>query len=120
MAADEHIGPDARRCIDECLRCSATCTEAIAHAVAIGGVYMDPERIRDLMDCAALCRTSADLILRASGLHRDVCAVTADACDFCAESSSRLADDEVMRRCAEACRRCGTACRQLAGVEFPA
>jgi hypothetical protein len=72
------------------------------------------------MDCAVLCRTSADLLLRGSGLHRDVCAVTADACDFCAESSGRLAGDELMRRCAEACRRCGAACRQVAGVDFPA
>ena len=121
MAADEHIGPDARRCIDECLRCYQTCLgTAMSYCLEKGGKHVEPQHFRLMMACAEICRTSADLILRASGLHRDVCAVTADACDFCAESSSRLADDEVMRRCAEACRRCGTACRQLAGVEFPA
>ena len=115
---DDQVGPDARRCIDECLTCSAACTEALAHCVASGGPYTQGSHVSDLMDCALLCRTAADLLLRASGLHRDACAVAADACDFCAESVARLPGDDVLRRCAEATRRCGAACRHMAGVEF--
>ena len=115
---DEPLAPDVRRCIDECLSCSAACTEAITHCLAKGGLYAEAGPVRDLMDCALLCRTAADLMLRGSGLHRDACAVAADACDFCAESAGRLPDDDVVRRCVDASRRCGAACRHIAGVEF--
>jgi hypothetical protein len=115
---EDDLGPDVRRCIDACLNASATCDEALARCRA--GHYAGGSLLRDLMDCALLCRTAADLMLRGSGLHRDACAVAADACDFCADSVARLPADDVLRRCVDATRRCAAACRQIAGVEFPA
>ncbi len=107
-------------CIDACTSCAEVCSESIAHCAATGGAHADPQRLGELMDVVALCRTSIDLMLRGSGLHRDVCAVSADASEFCAEACSTLPDDDLMRRCAEECRRCAVLCRQVAGLDFPA
>jgi hypothetical protein len=69
-----------------------------------------------LLDCASICHTSADFMLRGSDLHRPTCGVCAEVCQRCAESCERMAEDELDRRCAEVCRRCAESCRQMAGA----
>ena len=70
--------------------------------------------VRLLLDCAEICQTSANFMLRGSDLHMRTCAVCAEVCQRCAESCERMGDDTQMRACAEECRRCADSCHRMA------
>jgi hypothetical protein len=72
--------------------------------------------VRLLADCAQICATSADFMLRSSHHHPHVCGVCADICEDCARDCDRMADDPKMRDCADVCRHCEESCRRLAGA----
>jgi hypothetical protein len=114
--AHEHTTAEMRRCIDECSSCHDICLECVTHCLSLGGKHADASHIRTLLDCADICATSADFMLRGSEMHASVCGVCAEACERCAESCGRMPDDDMMRRCAEECRRCAESCRQMAGA----
>jgi hypothetical protein len=104
-----------RDCIENCTNCHTICMETFAHCLQMGGSHAEADHIRTLLDCAEICATSANFMLRGSDLHPQVCGVCAAACERCAESCERLASgDELMLRCAEMCRRCAESCRQMA------
>ena len=100
-------------CIEHCTRCHAICVETIAHCLAVGGRHAAPAHIRLLEDCAQICATSADFMLRGSDLHSHTCGACAEICARCAEECERMADDDMMRECAEACRACAESCRRM-------
>ena len=102
-----------RSCIDECQSCHEVCVETLAHCLAMGGEHAEAEHITMLMDCAQICTSSADFMLRGSSLHAGVCGVCADICEECAESCEALEGAE-MKRCADQCRRCAESCREMA------
>jgi hypothetical protein len=103
------------RCTDSCMRCHAACLETLRYCLEQGGEHASVEHTRLLLDCAQICQTSADFMLRGSDLHVETCAVCADICQRCAQSCEQLADDETMRRCAQTCRECAESCRRSAG-----
>ena len=112
-----HLSDDMRACIRLCLDCYASCVECAAHCAALGGKHAEPAHLSAMADCALLCETSANLMLRSSALHHSACGVCAEACDRCAESCERIGGkDDMMRRCAETCRRCAASCRAMAGM----
>jgi hypothetical protein len=86
-----------RECIDECQECHAACVETSAHCLTMGGKHASYEHQTLLLDCAQICQTSADFMLRGSALHRETCRVCADVCDRCADACERMGDDETMR-----------------------
>ncbi len=109
------ITDDMRACLKNCSDCHAICTETAAHCLEMGGAHADPHHIHLLLDCAEMCATSVDFMLRGSELHPRVCGVCAEACTRCAEDCERLAgDDDLMRRCAEMCRTCAASCQAMA------
>ena len=67
-----------------------------------------------LRDCAEICRTSADFLLRASKNHSITCGACAVVCEACADDCAAFNDDDDMRRCADTCRRCAASCRSMA------
>ncbi|MEX2304417.1 MAG: four-helix bundle copper-binding protein [Bryobacterales bacterium] len=106
-----------RECIRNCQECHAICTETVAHCLVKGGKHAGAEHIRLLLDCAEICATSADFMLRASPDHVRTCGVCAELCSQCAESCEQLGKgDQTMTQCAELCRRCAQSCEQMAGV----
>jgi len=110
------ISDEMRECATLCLNCYATCIECKAHCTSMGGRHADPAHLGALADCAILCETAANFMLRSSDLHSDVCGMCADACDRCADSCESMGtDDDMMKRCAETCRRCAESCRAMAG-----
>jgi hypothetical protein len=67
-----------------------------------------------MMDCAEICQTSANFMLRGSDLHEHTCAACAAVCERCAVDCERMSDgDSRMAACAEMCQRCSDACRQM-------
>ena len=103
-----------RACIEQCNNCHAICTETVAHCLQVGGEHNESSHIRLLLDCAEICQTSANFMLRMSDLHGQTCGVCADVCERCAEDCERFGDDRMMQQCAEVCHGCAASCRDMA------
>jgi hypothetical protein len=109
------ISSEMQQCIDECTRCHNTCLALVSHCLDRGGKHADPAHITLLLDCAEICQTSANFMLRGSERHHLTCGVCADICRACAEDCERMGqDDEMMQQCAEQCRRCQQSCERMA------
>ena len=105
-----------RECINECHICHDNCAETVAHCLQMGGKHAEAGHIRLLLDCAEICETSANFMLRGSELLSRTCGVCAEICERCARDCERLSDDAHMRACAEACRRCADSCKHMAAM----
>jgi hypothetical protein len=102
-------------CIRNCTECHRVCLETVDHCLKLGGDHAGVDHIGLLLDCAELCQTSANFMIRDSVMHRRVCGVCADLCDRCAADCERMgADDAQLKASAEVCRRCAESCRQMA------
>ena len=75
--------------------------------------HAEAAHIRLLLDCAEICQTSANFMLRGSDLHARVCAVCAEVCERCAQDCETFEED-FMQACAQECRRCAESCRRMA------
>ena len=69
-----------RECIDNCQECHSVCTETAQHCLEQGGKHAEAAHIRLLLDCAEICHTSADFMLRDSTKHALTCGACADIC----------------------------------------
>ena len=107
------IAPVVRQCIDECVRCNEVCLSTIPYCLEQGGHHAAEAHIVLLQDCATICRTSADFMLRGSDEHPRICAACAAICRRCADECDQF-DDDVMSACAEECRRCAESCERMA------
>lgn len=105
---------EMQHCIDECLACHRVCLETVTHCLQMGGRHAEAAHIRLLLDCAEICQTSANFMLRGSDLHGRTCGVCAEVCTRCAEDCERFGDDAQMLACAETCRRCAALCHEMA------
>ena len=99
-------------CIDNCLACHKTCLGvAMTHCLETGGEHVAPQHFRMMVDCAAICATTADFMLHKSQFHHDLCSVCATVCEACARDCEGMAG---MEDCAKACRTCAESCRAMA------
>lgn len=105
---------EMQACIQHCAQCHQVCLQMIQHCLTKGGAHADPRHIKLLQDCAQICQTSADFMIRGSDLHGKTCAACAEACIACAVSCEAMADDEMMKMCAEVCRSCAESCQKMA------
>jgi hypothetical protein len=109
-------GHDLAQCIQDCLDCYRECLgTATTYCLDQGGDHDEPQHIRLMLDCAEMCRTCADFMIRESASHQAACGLCADLCERCADSCDAI-DDEHLRRCAERCRRCAASCREMAAA----
>ncbi len=105
---------DMNGCIDECEKCHRVCVEAASYCLEKGGRHAAPAHVRLLMDCAEICQTSANFMLRGSAAHKIICGACAEICERCAESCDGMSDDAQMKACAKTCRDCAESCRSMA------
>jgi hypothetical protein len=110
--------PGMDACITMCLECHRVCLEAVDDSLRTGGVHAAPRHIGLLLDCAQMCATSADFLIRNSSLHGVTCGACAEVCDACAESCRQLSGP-LMQRCAAICDRCAESCAEMAGGPDP-
>ncbi len=109
------ISTEMQQCIDECTRCHNVCLATVSHCLELGGKHADPAHIGLLLDCAEICQTSANFMLRSSERHGLTCRICANICGACAESCDRMGKgDEMLAQCAEECRRCQRSCERMA------
>lgn len=105
---------DMQQCIQNCVDCHRICLETSAYCLQQGGKHSEASHIRLLLDCAEICQTSTDFMIRGSSLHPKTCRVCATICEACAQDCEGMGDDAQMKRCAEVCRKCAESCRQMA------
>lgn len=110
----QQMSQEMQKCIQECLNCHSTCVQTISYCLQQGGKHAEPTHIRLLLDCAEICQTSANFMLRGSDLHGRVCGVCAEICEQCTRSCEQFGNDPQMETCAESCRRCADSCRRMA------
>jgi hypothetical protein len=112
MTTEKHL----QSCIDECTACHAMCMKSVQYCLEKSGSYAAANHIRLLLDCAEICATSVNFMLRGSDLHAYTCGVCAEVCDRCARACDQVGGggDVQMRECAETCRRCAQKCHEMA------
>jgi hypothetical protein len=104
-------------CIENCTNCHRVCLETAArHFAGESAPKLDERMVRLLLDCADICRTSADFMIRGSDLHQHTCRACAAICARCADECDRRGEDPYMAACAEICRRCAASCAEMAGA----
>lgn len=105
--------PQMQQCIDMCGECHSTCETAIDHCLRATD-RADMSHLRTLMDCADICRMTADLMLRGSAMSGQMCGMCADICTRCADACRQISGDQTMQDCADTCMRCAEMCRSMA------
>ena len=104
---------DLAACIEACNRAHGVALGmAMNHCLDTGGDHVAPKHFRLMADCAAMCATAADFMLRSSEFHAASCRLCAEVCEACADSCAAL---DGMGACVTACRDCAAACRAMAG-----
>ena len=114
QTTNRQMNNDMQRCIQECLTCHSACLATVPYCLQLGGQHAEQRHIGLLLDCAEICQTSANFMLRGSDLHTRICAICAEVCDRCAQDCERMGNDAQMQACADACRRCAASCRRMA------
>ncbi|MDH6059952.1 four-helix bundle copper-binding protein [Chrysosporum bergii ANA360D] len=108
------VNRDLRDCIQNCWDCHSICLNTVTYCLQEGGRHADPNHIRLMLDCAEICSTSANFMLRNSDLHTRTCDVCAMVCERCADDCDSIGSNGQMKACADMCRRCAESCRRLA------
>jgi len=109
-------GSRMQSCIDVCTECHQACVRAARACLEMGGRHAAADHVRTMLDCAQICSTSADFMLRGSDLHTSTCRACAEICRACADSCDEIGGEE-MSQCAEVCRRCAESCERMAGTD---
>jgi hypothetical protein len=114
---EEHEHDMLQECIEDCLNCHAACTMTAQYALGEGGAHADVNLVGVLLDCAEICQTSANFMLRGSPYHSLTCAACAELCRACEEACRAVGGDEQLSHCAEVCARCAESCEKMAAME---
>lgn len=116
MALTElELREDVEECMDNCLEASQAAERCADACIETGGPGM--------ARCIQLCRDVADLttlharmMARDSEYDAEMAAITADACQTCADACREF-DDEHCQIAADALRKAAESCRTMAGAE---
>ena len=111
----QHTDDEMAKCIQLCRDCHAMCTQTIAHCLKLGGRHAAPDHIRLMVDCAQMCATAADYMLRESPFHNRICRLCSELCTQCGKDCEQVAgDDQMVKQCIEMCRKCADSCERMA------
>lgn len=98
------LSPEIQRCIEVCKQGHDIFLQTVlTHCLQVGGKHVEEAHFRLMINCAEICQTSANFMLRNSLVHEAVCVACAEVCDACTESCECIGD---MDDCAQRCRRC--------------
>jgi hypothetical protein len=115
--SDERAHERLLECVEECLNCLAVCTTTLQHCLAKGGALSDIHLVGVLMDCAEICQTNANFMLRGSPFHVVTCSACAELCRACEETCRAIRGDEQLEQCADECALAAAACGEMAATE---
>jgi hypothetical protein len=117
MAIQLSLSTEMQECIDACNDCHAICLNmATTFCLNAGGQHAEEDHIRLMLNCAEICRTTADIMITNSPLHGAACAACAEFCEACAERCEQVGN---MDECVQACRQCAENCEDMAKSYVP-
>jgi hypothetical protein len=116
-AHDEHDHDELDACIEACLQCHVVCTMTAQYCLTQGGEHAEVGHVGLLLDCAEICQTSANFMIRGSPYHALTCGVCAEVCRECASACRAFGDDENMAHCAEVCEECADSCERMSSTQ---
>ena len=61
---------DLESCIDECRACHQLCVETIRYCLEKGGRHANPQHVGLLIDCAEICQTNSNFMMRRRPITR--------------------------------------------------
>jgi hypothetical protein len=96
--------------VDVLLECAATCEWCADQCLNEDQLKKLIDCIRTDRDCATICRSSAELLIRDSKYSAQVIDICEQVCRDCAEECEKHEHDHC-RACADACRRCEEVCK---------
>jgi hypothetical protein len=77
-----------------CNTCRASCLEIVGYSIRMQGYYAEVGHVRLLEDCARICETMVDFVLRGSELSGALRTLCADVCRRCAQDCDRFDYDQ--------------------------
>ena len=97
-----------QKCIEACIECATECNQCAVACLEEKDVQYLTKCIRLDLECAIICRASAELMTLGSSYSRQICDLCTTICNACAEMCGLHANMgmEHCRECAEACRAC--------------
>ena len=101
-------------CIATCLKCHNICLQTAAGVLGAPPPG-EPSLVLALLDCADICQTTANAMVRGSPRHAIFCAACAQVCDACAAACTKANRAAILNDCAKLCRDCAMSCRHMAG-----
>ncbi len=105
-----------QECINACHDCAVMCAHCATECLKENDVQRLSICIQLDMECAAICRSAAEVMSMGSPYSERMCDVCADVCQACAEECERHAANSLhCRDCANMCRRCADACLNMVG-----
>lgn len=107
-------GMPMKDCIDLCWASHVICLETAAGLTVMGANATALQLAAMLSDCAEICQTTANSMIRRSPLHTVLCQACAEACERCARACGQQGSDPSLARCVESCRSCSESCRHMA------
>lgn len=113
--ATKSLSTEMRECVDACLSCASLCAETTRYCLEMGGKHAEVQHITIMIDCAEICQTSANFMLRQSAAYTETCSTCAAICRACEESCRQLGGT-AMTNCADECAGCAESCERMAGL----
>jgi hypothetical protein len=103
--------PETKECITALQACHAACLQFATFDCLEGGILqVEANRIRLMLDCAEICQTAANFLIRDSDHYLRVCR---EAAVICEDLSSVCCKITTMKRVLVACNNCVSACRAI-------
>ena len=84
------------QCIQHCWDSHRSCLETASYCLQMGGAFANPAFINLLMDCATICATNANFMIRNSTYHLQVCGFCAIVCTACADACSTAGHNAIL------------------------
>lgn len=97
-------------CVLALNECRAACLDMVGHSIRMQGYYAELGHVRLLEDCARLCESTVDFLLRGSELAPEMLALCGEVCRRSARDCERFDYDQQLLDCAAACNRCAESC----------
>jgi hypothetical protein len=104
---NETISKQVQECIEACKECQKCC----AALERSGGV--DSRTIQTAKDCAEICQTCSNFVMRESQYAADIRKLCAELCKACATACDKASQGSIAKECGKACRRCAEMCVSL-------
>jgi len=101
-----------QNCIDACNSCATMCNHCTTSCLNEKEVQPMTKCIQLNLECAAICRATAELMSLGSNYAKDLLELCSIICDVCA-TECRKHNMDHCRQCAEACSNCATVCREM-------